>query len=286
MNSSVSSSPVYEIRTPHKEPSALIFASPHSGRHYPTDFVENAALSPSDLRLSEDTFVDELYEAAPFFGAPLIRALFPRAFVDVNRDIDDLDPAMFEGKIRPPDNPKSARAPHGLGVIPRIVAPGKTIHRRLLPLHEAERRLDLCYRPWHLALSGLIEQAKNVHSRCILIDCHSMPDLQDQTQGRRIDFVLGDCHQASCSAALTQFVQNHLGDLGYQVAHNKPYAGGYAVRHYGMPTKKIHALQIEINRGLYMDEAMREKSSGFNRVKSHIDGLIEALSIFAVKECF
>lgn len=286
MNSSLSFGPAYEIRMPDEKPSALIFASPHSGRHYPTDFVESAALSPLDLRLSEDMFVDELYEAAPSFGAPLIRALFPRAFVDVNRDVDDLDPAMFEGKIKPPNDQKSARAAHGLGVIPRIVAPGKTIHRRPLPSHEAERRLDLCYRPWHQALAGLIEQAKNVHSGCILIDCHSMPDLQDQTQGRRVDFVLGDCHQESCSAALTEFVQNHLRHLGYQVAHNRPYAGGYAVRHYGTPAKKIHALQIEINRGLYMDEAMREKSSGFDRVKSHIDGLIESLSIFAAKECF
>jgi len=275
-------SPALRIEAPAEQLLPLVLASPHSGRDYPAAFVAQSALDAVALRRSEDSFVDELFGHAPQKGAPLLSALFPRAYLDVNRDAYELDPAMFDGPLPDWVMSDTPRVAAGLGTIARQVAAGAEIYRGKLSFAEAEQRIDTLYRPYHRALEELLEGTVARFGQCLLIDCHSMPSIGgpgDSDVGtERVDFVLGDCYGRSCDPAVTDVVERHLQDHGYCVIRNIPYAGGYTTRHYGAPRRRRHALQIEINRRLYMTEATHEKHDGFARLQTELDGLIETLA--------
>jgi N-formylglutamate deformylase len=273
----------FTLALPDPQTVPVVFASPHSGRDYPADFVADARLDQLSLRRSEDGFVDELFAAAPRYGAPLLAATFPRAFCDANREKWELDPAMFEETLPPWVNTSSPRVGAGLGTIARVVALGETIYRRKLRFAEAEQRMTGCWQPYHDRLHELIGTTRQRFGTCLLIDCHSMPAL-GTTEKARTDFVLGDAHGTTCTAAATRLVERVLSDLGYRVRRNDPYAGGYITRHYGRPREGVHALQVEIARGLYMDEARLLKSTNFAAVQRDLGLLMAALVRFAAEQ--
>ena len=268
------------VAHPVVQTAPLVFASPHSGRCYPAEFLAASRLDPPGLRRSEDSFVDELFAATTSFGAPLISATFPRAWCDPNREPWELDPAMFADALPPWVNTTSARVNAGLGTIARVVASGETIYRGKLTFAEAERRIEACWKPFHNTIASVIEATRAQFGQCVLIDCHSMPShVPVSGRGDRLaDIVLGDAHGTTCTAHLTRFVERRLIDLGYRVRRNDPYAGGFITRHYGRPRDHVHALQIEIARDLYMDEARFERSSGFAAVQRDLTLLIESLA--------
>jgi len=253
----------------------LVFASPHSGRDYPPDFVAATRLDPLSLRRSEDSFVDELFAAAPACGAALLAATFPRAFCDPNREPWELDPAMFEEALPAWVNSTSARVSAGLGTIARIVASGETIYRRKLRFADAESRVHAYWQPYHDRLGELIADARRRFGACLLIDCHSMPG---SGAGAKADFVLGDAHGTSCAPQIMRLVERELAELGYSVRRNEPYSGGYTTRHYARPGEGVHALQIEVARSLYMDEARIERLPRFASLQSDAGKLIAALA--------
>jgi N-formylglutamate amidohydrolase len=273
---------VYELAAPARQTVAGVFASPHSGTDYRPEFLAAARLDPVALRRSEDAFVDEIFGAAPRRGAPFLKALFPRAFVDPNREPWELDASMFSAPLPAFVNSRSPRVAAGLGTIARVVANGEEIYAGKLDFDEAARRIERFYRPYHAALQGLIERTRERFGWCFLIDCHSMPSVggpMDRDPGmRRVDFVLGDCHGASCGTALVETVESYLVGLGYVVTRNLPYAGGYVTRHYGRPERGIHALQIEVNRALYMDEERIERRPRLARLAAEMEGLIGAIA--------
>ena len=252
-------SPPFEILRPAAETVPLVLASPHSGRVYPPAFVAASRLDPLSLRRSEDSFVDEIFAAAPSLGAPLLRAHFPRAYVDANREPFELDPRMFSEPLPDYVNTRSTRVIGGLGTLARVVANGAEIYDSKLPFAEALRRVTVFYRPYHAALETLLTTTRDRFGGVILVDCHSMPSVggpMDRDPGAaRVDFVLGDGHGRCCGETVRAVAEDTLRGLGYRVARNAPYAGGYTTRHYGRPENGIHVLQIEINRALYMDEA-------------------------------
>ncbi|MHA1536526.1 MAG: N-formylglutamate amidohydrolase [Alphaproteobacteria bacterium] len=260
----------------------LVFASPHSGRDYPASFVAGSPLDALTLRRSEDSFVDEIFAAAPDHGAPLLRALFPRAYVDPNREPYELDPSMFEGALPAEANSASPRVAGGLGTIARVVCSGAEIYDRKIGIDEALHRIETLYRPYHAELRRLLAQTKARFGAAVLIDCHSMPSVggpMDQDPGlKRVDFVLGDAHGASCAPALRDRVEAFLSELGYVVTRNQPYAGGFTTRHYGRPAEGVHALQIEINRALYMNEASYERKPYFETLVQHMSALTASLT--------
>ena len=273
---------VYELAAPARQTVAGLFASPHSGTDYKAEFLAASRLDMVTLRRSEDAFVDELFGAAPRRGAPFLKALFPRAFVDPNREPWELDAAMFSGPLPAYVNSRSPRVAAGLGTIARVVANGEEIYAGKLDFDEAARRIERYYRPYHAALQGLIDRTRERFGWCFLIDCHSMPSVggpMDRDPGmRRVDFVLGDCHGASCGPALVETVESYLVGLGYVVTRNLPYAGGYVTRHYGRPERGNHALQIEVNRALYMDEERIERRPRLPRLAAELEGLIAAIA--------
>jgi N-formylglutamate amidohydrolase len=255
-----------------------IFASPHSGRSYPIDFLAAARLDPLSLRRSEDSFVDDLFAAAPDYGAPLLSATFPRAFCDANREPWELDPAMFADQLPPWVNTTSARVGAGLGTIARIVASGETIYRGKLSFAEAERRVRQFWQPFHETLEAMIAGTRAMFGVCLLVDCHSMPSHSAGRPGGKADFVLGDAHGTACNPLVTQFIEQTLTALGYAVRRNDPYAGGYITRHYGRPREQVHVVQVEIARELYMDEARIERLPRFAAVQQDMTTLIEAVA--------
>lgn len=265
------------IRRPARQTMPLVFASPHSGDAYPPEFLAEARLAPPALRRSEDSFVDELFAAAPALGAPLLAATFPRVWCDVNREAWELDPAMFDGPLPPWVNTTSPRVGAGLGTIARIVATGETVYRRRLSFAEAEARVRACWEPYHAALAELIAETKARFGVCLLIDCHSMPAHPAQSANPP-DFVLGDAHGTACAPRATRLVEEVLLGLGYRVRRNDPYAGGYVTRHYGRPREATHALQVEIARSLYMDEIRIERGPGLARLAGDLSTLMERLA--------
>jgi N-formylglutamate deformylase len=266
----------FVIRHPAGQGVPVVFASPHSGRAYPRELIAETRLDPLALRRSEDSFVDELFAAAPEFGAPLIAATFPRVWCDVNREPWELDPAMFEGPLPPWVNTGSPRVGAGLGTIPRIVATGEAIYRRRLTFAEAEARIRTCWEPYHAALAELIAETRARFGVCLLIDCHSMP-AHPGFGAHSPDIVLGDAHGTACAPGATRLAEEILQGLGYRVRRNDPYAGGYVTRHYGRPRDGVHALQIEVARRLYMDEGRIERGPGFERCVAAMTRLIEGL---------
>jgi N-formylglutamate amidohydrolase len=271
----------FEVLRPRRQSIPVVLASPHSGRDYPADFIAEARLDALSLRRSEDSFVDELFAGGPARGAPLLRALFPRAYVDPNREPYELDPEMFEDPLPVHANTESRRVRAGLGTIARVVANGTPIYRRKLRFAEAEARIRGYYRPYHAALAGLMRETLDAFGCAILLDCHSMPSIggpMDADPGAaRVDLVLGDRHGHACNPVVTAAAARVLGDQGYLVRHNAPYAGGYTTRHHGQPQLGVHALQIEVNRGLYMDEERFERTRDLGVVAAHMSSLIEAL---------
>ena len=256
--------PPYLLATPATIATPLVFCSPHSGRVYPKALLAETRLDPHVLRKSEDCYVDELFASAPDRGAPLLAARFPRAYVDANREPYELDPELFAERIPAFANSQSVRVVGGLGTIPRIVADGENIYAGRLPLAVGLERIDRLYRPFHATLAGLLEATRQRFGIAVLIDCHSMPSTTSgQPSSARPHVVLGDRFGASCDGRLTRHVRAVLADCGYDVQLNRPYAGGFITEHYGKPGLGVHALQIEINRALYLNEATLEKTAGF-----------------------
>jgi N-formylglutamate amidohydrolase len=272
----------FEIIRPVRQTTPLVLASPHSGASYPADFLEMAKLDRATLRLSEDCYVDELFAAGPNCGAPLLKALFPRVYVDANREAFELDPVMFEDRLPDAAITDSPRVAAGLGSIPRLAANDREIYGRKLRFAEAEQRIARCYRPYHQALSALMQETRERFGGCLLLDCHSMPSVGGQGErdlGRsRVDFVLGDCFGASCADAVTAAAETHLRKEGANVRRNNPYSGGYVTQHYGRPTEGIHVLQIEINRSIYMDEQTLERLPQFQETRQRLERLIAMLA--------
>jgi N-formylglutamate amidohydrolase len=280
--------PPVEVLAPSRQTAPLVFASPHSGTAYPDSFVRRSQLSALSLRRSEDSFVDEIFADAPARGAPLLRALYPRAYVDPNREPYELDPEMFADTLPSWVNARSPRVRGGLGTIARVVANGAEIYREKLSFAEAEQRITPCYRPYHDTLTDLVTATRDRFGHCLLVDCHSMPSVggpMDADSGRkRVDFILGDRYGTSCAAAVTDRVEATLAGLGYQIRRNLPYAGGFTTVHYGRPATGIHALQIEINRRLYMDEGRIIRLPFLEKLRTDIGGLIGVLADFGAAE--
>ena len=271
----------FDIIEPAVQTCPVVFASPHSGRDYPASFVAASQLDPVALRRSEDAFVDELYEKAPDFGAPLLRAHFPRAYTDPNREPWELDPAMFAEDLPGYVNTTSPRVNAGLGTVAKVVTDGAEIYKDKLPFTEAQARIEHCYKPYHEALQGLLERTFEKFGTYLLIDCHSMPSIggpMDRDHGNdRVDMVLGDANGVSCSPRVTYLVHQVLRDMGYRVVLNSPYAGGYTTRHYGRPVENRHTLQIEVNRSLYMDELSISRGPGFEQLADNLTHMAEAI---------
>lgn len=257
--------PPFEIRSGAEQRVPFLFNSPHSGRYYPDRFLAMARLDRNAIRRSEDCYVEELFGGAVALGAPMLAANFPRAYLDVNREPWELDPRMFAEPVPSFCNIRSARVAGGLGTVPKLVGEGLDIYSGRLPLAEAVARIEAVYKPYHETLKRLLTRTHARFGYAVLIDCHSMPaSIRVGDNGLRPDFIVGDRFGISASAALTETAIGLLIGMGYTVAHNKPYAGGFITEHYGRPARHLHALQIEVNRGLYMNERTFQKSAGFD----------------------
>lgn len=245
----------FTLGQPQPCTTSVIFASPHSGRSYSREFLRSSILDPHTIRSSEDAFVDELISAAPRQGAQMIAATAPRAFVDLNRNSDELDPAVVNGLRRVTHNP---RISSGLGVVPRVVANGRAIYRGKLHLNEAKARIDAYWHPYHDQLRRMLDMTRNRFGQAILVDCHSMPheaiEVLHQNSDTRPDVVLGDRFGASAAAHVVDHIEAAFVNAGLRVARNAPFAGAFITQHYGRPSRNQHVVQIEIDRALYMDE--------------------------------
>ena len=272
----------FDVLSPLNQLAPIVFASPHSGTAYPTDFIANSPLDLLALRRSEDSYVDRLFSSAPEHGLPLLRAIFPRAFIDPNREPFELDPSMFEDTLPGYVNTGSMRVTAGLGTIPRVVSSGKEIYSDKLQFSEAAQRINNIYRPYHKMLKTLLDNTRQKFDCYVLIDCHSMPsvgDAHDPDAGHhRPDIVLGNCFATACNEYVINFVEKIFEGFGYKVARNKPFAGGFTTHHYGSPQGGLHALQIEINRALYMDEKSIKPNEGIKKLNDDISEMIKSLS--------
>ncbi|WP_325263154.1 N-formylglutamate amidohydrolase [uncultured Rhizobium sp.] len=264
----------FEVREPARQTIPFVYNSPHSGRCYPESFLADSNLDSMSIRRSADHYVDDLFADAPELGAPLLAAHFPRAYLDVNREPFELDPRMFDGPLPPYANIGSMRVAGGLGTIPRIVAENMDIYRRKLSVAEGLSRIEAIYKPYHACLRRLIAATHARFGICVLIDCHSMPgNIRLSGSNVKPDFIIGDRYGTSASAEISRAALSFLSEMGFAAVRNKPYAGGFITEHYGRPVRGLHALQIEINRGLYVDEGTLSKRPEF-------DAIAAALSLF------
>ncbi len=270
--------PPCEIHLPVEQTVPFVFNSPHSGRYYPPEFLAAACLDEDEIRRSEDFVIDRLFAPVVRLGAPLMSAVYPRAFIDVNREPYELDPKMFAGRLPSFANIRSLRVAGGLGTIPRVVSDTANIYKGPLSVEEALQRIERIYRPYHDTLRRLLAQTHVAFGMAVLVDCHSMPsNIRGGPSRVRPDFVLGDRFGMSCMPELTDRAASALQRLGYTVCRNKPYAGGFITEHYGRPARGLHALQIEVNRALYMDERRLEPHAGFERLSADLAALAESL---------
>jgi N-formylglutamate amidohydrolase len=271
-----------DYRPPLRQTAPVVVASPHSGSFYPPAFLAQTAVPLAALRRAEDAFVDELFASAPALGIPFLAARFPRSFVDANREPYELDPGMFDGPLPRPLNHRTTRVAAGLGMIPRVAASGEAIYRGRVSSDEIEQRLQTCWRPYHTALSTLVEQTHRQFGSALLVDAHSMPSSASgggpRDRGERVDIVLGDNHGESCSPDLVECAERWFGRHGLKVLRNQPYAGGFTTQRYGRPGLNRHALQIEINRALYMDEIRHEKLPAAAGIERVMAGLLEEIA--------
>ncbi len=272
--------PSFHVDSPEGPASPLVFGSPHSGRIYPDSFMAATALSEREIRGSEDAYVDQLIAGAPKCGIPVINARFARAFFDVNREPWELDPLMFEDELPSFARGRGPRVAAGLGAIARIVREGQEIYDRKLTFAEAEERVAMVHGPYHQALSDLLHRARAANGQAILLDWHSMPAEAAALScaGRTADIVLGDRFGAACAPAIVRRIERELTALGYRVVRNTPYAGGYTTEHYGKPHHRTHALQLEINRSLYLERDGPVPSRAFAALKANLDRLFKALA--------
>jgi N-formylglutamate deformylase len=277
--------PPFEILEPTEWRGAVVFNSPHSGKVYSRSFLAASRLDLATLRRSEDSFVDELCLGAVRCGYPLLRAHFPRCYVDVNREPYELDPRMFEGRLPSFANTRSMRVAGGLGTIARVVGDAQEIYGHRIPVDDAIRRIEGLYKPYHRALRRLFTRIHRDFGAAILIDCHSMPSTAGAKDERpRADVVLGDRYGTSCVPLVAETVESTLRAQGYSVNRNKPYAGGFITEHYGNPAAGLHAIQLEFNRALYMDERRFERSASFPRLAADLEALADALAAIPVPE--
>ena len=281
MNGMTDDCELFEVREPEAQSIPFVYNSPHSGRRYPLEFLDESQLDSLAIRRSEDHFVDELFGAAPDFGAPLLLAHFPRAFVDVNREPYELDPRMFSDPLPPFANSHSVRVAGGLGTIPRIVAENMEIYGRRMPVAVALDRIETIYKPYHACLRHLIARTHARFGFGVLIDCHSMPgNIRIGGNGIRPDFIIGDRYGTSASVELSHAALQMLEDLGFTAVRNKPYAGGFITEHYGRPARGLHALQIEVNRALYIDETTLQKRADFHALAGSIAVFMGQMAAF------
>lgn len=254
----------FRLIRPSRLETSVIFSSPHSGRDYPADFLASSPLDPLVLRSSEDAYVDRLFARAPLHGASLICASAPRAFIDLNRAPDELDPAVIEGVARVAHNP---RISSGLGVIPRVVAGGRAIYSGKISRADAELRLNQHWHPYHNALQSLIDETHADFGEAILIDCHSMPheaiDAHARPSQPKPEVVLGDRFGAAAGREVVDQIESAFASAGFRVVRNSPFAGAYIAQHYGRPLSRKHVVQVEIDRALYLDEARVEPGKNF-----------------------
>lgn len=270
--------PPFVVDEPERQTVPFVFNAPHAGAVYPRSFLAASRLDPLTLRRSEDAFVDGLFADMVSLGAPLMRARFPRAYLDVNREPYELDPRMFDGKLPGFANTRSMRVAGGLGTIPRIVADGQEIYPSRLSSADAMGRIEGLYKPYHRMLRHLLDRTARGFGHAVLIDCHSMPSSSlSREDAAKADIVLGDRYGTSCAGVLTDLVDATLRLRGYTVVRNKPYAGGFITEHYGQPALGRHALQIEINRALYMDERTLAPRPGFRNLAEDLTGVFETV---------
>jgi N-formylglutamate amidohydrolase len=267
----------FETIEPARLASPLVFSSPHSGSTYPQRFLAASRLDPLTLRRSEDAFVDELFLPCVGLGAPLLRALFPRAYLDVNREPYELDPQIFDGRLPEFANTRSLRVAVGLGTIPRVVGDAQPIYRKPIPVSEGLRRIERLYQPYHEQLKALIERARGWYGVAVLLDCHSMPSNAADVSG--LDIVLGDRFGASAAPVIVDVLESSLKCAGYRVRRNKPFAGGYITEHFGAPADGAHAVQIEIARALYLDERRIVRTEGWPALQEDLFAAAKALAL-------
>jgi N-formylglutamate amidohydrolase len=269
----------FDVLLPRTPVSCVVFASPHSGRNYTWSFMRKTVLNEHAIRSSEDAFVDQLFECAPQFGAAFIKAGAPRAYVDLNRARDELDPALIEGVRRIGHNPRVAS---GLGVIPRVVSNGRAIYRGKMTFEEAQERIALYWEPYHDRLQSLLNTAHERHGQTVLIDCHSMPheamDGVARTGVRRPNVVLGDRFGASASGDVVDRIESAFIEAGFVVTRNAPFAGAYITQAYGRPAKGQHAVQVEIDRSLYMNEQLIRPNGDFEVVQTALRRVVEEVA--------
>jgi N-formylglutamate deformylase len=271
--------PPFDLVEPAEISAPVVFNSPHSGRVYPKSFLNVSRLDATTLRRSEDAFVDRLLERIAASGTPLLSARFPRAYLDVNREPYELDPRMFEGRLPTFANTRSLRVAGGLGTIARIVGETHEIYAARLPVDDALRRIEGLYKPYHGALRRILNRVHREFGTVVLVDCHSMPSSSLAKDERpRADIVLGDRYGTSCAPAIMDCADTTLRRLGYMVARNKPYAGGFITEHYGNPAAGFHVVQIEINRALYMDERNLRPLIAFDRLTQDLTALRDAIA--------
>ncbi len=279
----------FEILPPPEWTAPAVFNSPHSGRDFPAHFLRQSRLDIQALRRSEDCYVDELFMACVDFGAPMLRALVPRSYIDLNREPYELDPRMFSSELPGYVNTGSPRVAGGLGTIPRIVSEGEDIYRGRIDFTEVRHRIEQVYVPYHRTLTALTNEVMAKAGEVLLVDCHSMPasataHLVPPAAGA-VDVVLGDRFGASCNEDLSAFTEECLKAQGLKVLRNKPYAGGFITQSHGAPHRGHHALQIEINRSLYLDETTLEKTRNFKPLKTMLGKVIGELLNY-VEESF
>ncbi|HEU5017930.1 MAG TPA: N-formylglutamate amidohydrolase [Pseudolabrys sp.] len=264
--------PPFDIIEPATCAGPVLFNSPHSGSVYPRAFLSVSRLDTATLRRSEDSFVDALILGVVKQGFPMMRAHFPRCFVDVNREPYELDPRMFEGRLPSFANTRSMRVAGGLGTVARVVGDAQEIYNQRIPVDDALQRIESLYKPYHRGLRRLFTAVHGLFGAAVLVDCHSMPSTAGQRDERpRPEFVLGDRYGTSCVPVVGDTLERALRALGYTVSRNKPYAGGFITEHYGNPAAGLHAIQLEINRALYMDERRCERSANFGRLAADLE---------------
>ncbi len=277
--------PPFEIVEPEIVRGPALFNSPHSGSTYPHEFLALSRLDIGTLRRSEDSFVDELMAGVVAQGYPLMRAHFPRCFVDVNREPYELDPRMFDGRLPSFANTRSMRVAGGLGTVARVVGDAQEIYNCRIPIDDALTRIESLYKPYHRALRKLFTRLHRDFGAAILVDCHSMPSSAGHKDERpRPEFVIGDRYGTSCVGVVAETVEQTLRGMGYTVSRNKPYAGGFITEHYGNPTAGLHSVQLEINRALYMDERRYLRASGFDRLAADLVSLACRLGEIPLEE--
>jgi N-formylglutamate deformylase len=277
--------PPFDVFEPSHWRGPVVFNSPHSGCVYPDAFLEAARLDIAALRRSEDSFVDELFLGVVERGYPLMRAHFPRCYVDVNREPYELDPRMFDGRLPSFANTRSMRVAGGLGTVARVVGDAQEIYDQRIPVDDALARIESLYKPYHRSLRRLVSRVHGDFGAAVLVDCHSMPSApQNRDERPRADFILGDRYGTSCVAAVAEAIETALRGHGFTISRNKPYAGGFITEHYGNPAAGLHAIQLELNRALYMDERRYEKLPQFDHMAAVLESLADALSELPIEE--